>query len=44
MIIFYIRERDVAAYHAQGAICRRLTAHHGARRNGYNFICVLHDA
>ena len=21
--------------------CYRLTAHHGARRNGYNFICVL---
>jgi hypothetical protein len=40
MTIIYARESDVAAYHAQGWICWRLTAHHGARRNGFNFICV----
>jgi len=44
MIIIYIRESQVAAYTEQGWVCRRMTAHHGARRNGYNFICVMGDA
>lgn len=42
MIIIYITEADVAAYHAQGWHCWRLTAHHGARRGGKTFIAVLH--
>jgi len=41
MTIIYVRERDVAAYTAQGWVCWRLTGHHGARQNGYNFICTL---
>ena len=40
MTIIYIRERDVVAYTEQGWACWRLTAHHGARKNGRNFICV----
>lgn len=40
MILVYVRERDVAAYTEQGWSCWRLTAHHGARKGGYNFICV----
>jgi hypothetical protein len=40
MTILYIRESQVAEYHAQGWICYRLSAHHGARRGGHNFICV----
>lgn len=39
-IIIYIREAEVAAYHAQGWRCWRLLGHHGARKAGKNFICV----
>lgn len=42
-ICIYIKERDVAAYHAQGWICYRLRGHHGARANGRNFIAILGD-
>lgn len=40
-IIIYARAVDVAGYHAQGWVCWRLQGHHGARRNGKSFICVL---
>ena len=43
MTIIYIAEKDVAAYHAQGWQCWRLTAHHGARRMGRNFIAVMEN-
>lgn len=43
-LVIYIREGDVAAYHAQGWLCTRLLGHHGGRPGGYSFICVLEAA
>lgn len=40
-LVMYVREDDVDAYTAQGWVCHRLTGHHGWRKNGRNFICVL---
>jgi len=42
--LIYIRECDVAAYTEQGWRCVRLLAHHGARRNGRNFLAVMEGA
>lgn len=39
-MILYIRERDVAAYIDQGWECIRLLGHHGARKNGRNFMAI----
>jgi len=43
-ILIYIRDIDVAAYHTQGWVCTRLAGHHGARRNGRNFLAVMEGA
>lgn len=43
MILIYIMERDVEAYRSQGWIVTRLVGLHGARRNGRNFMAVLHE-
>jgi len=40
-ILVYIMERDVAAYTEQGWRFVRFTSHHGARRNGRNFLAVM---